>query len=123
MSWFDMWQELGDYFTQKTSYETRIRPSNVDTERFHLSISPMPQPKIKENGAIQFFAKLEARAKMPASEQSIHDAMECFISLSELFSTTRGGVLSSMAGILSSIELDKDNEAFAESKRSNVNQR
>ena len=94
-NYYDMWADLAAYLKEKTQYEVMIYPSRGNSERFHLLVTPLPNPQIDSTGQIYFSLLIQARSKSPSSVNAISNTTDCFIKMSELFQQPRGGVLSS----------------------------
>lgn len=92
-NYYDMWADLAAYLKEKTGYETIICPSRVHSERFHLAIQALPNPRIDNSRQIFFSLLIKARSKSPSSVYAISSMTDCFIKMSELFREPRGGVL------------------------------
>ncbi len=118
-NYYDMWADLAAYLKEKTQYEVMIHPSRGGSERFHLLITPLPNPHIESTGQIYFSLLIQARSKNPSTVNAISNVTDCLIKMSELFQQPRGGVLSSgVKSMLYSQALEQQTSSYSNLQRS-----
>lgn len=90
MKCIDVIKAYSKALQKETGTQVIIVPSELNSEKFHISLSMLPHPVPVGNGRIRFRLRATVSAEIPASDMAINDCLDRSIRLALFFDNVQG---------------------------------